>query len=503
MTTAPAPALSSPSEQLRPRVALIATARPTFDLETACERTAAVRALLVDLGADVRGGERLVMTAEDVIAAAPDLEGADLVVNLCATFSDASPAQELYGGRDQPVLLWSLPEPGPVGDRLWANSLCGANLFGHAVARDGGRVRLLHGAPDDPAVREILRRALDGDLPAPVTIPASTGGRAAPESVSAAMEALSGRRIGVVGDAPTGFTPSRYAPELLERLFGVSVERVEIGPALDAVRALDAESRLGEVAASLERRPTLADLDDEQVERSAAITVSLRDMARASSLAAVAVRCWPEFPTELGACPCSALSQLADEGTPTACERDVYGVMTMLLLEALGSGTTYLVDTVDLDAEANLVRLWHCGAAATSLAADPAAALQSVHCNRKIGVAGDFPLRTGRVIMARLTEDDDPASASGLRLVLAAGDSIAEPNRFQGNTAAVRLDVDAAQLVTGLVTDGYPHHTVLAWSDVRPQMRAVADRLGIAVAEWTGTTNDAPPRPAHHEGVTA
>jgi L-fucose isomerase-like protein len=173
---------------------------------------------------------------------------------------------------------------------------------------------------------------------------------------------------------------------------------------------------------------------------------------------------------------------VADEGTPTACERDVYGAVTMLLMEALGSGTTYLVDTVDLDGERNVVRLWHCGAAATSLAENPAEATQFTHCNRKLGVAGNFPLRTGPVVMARLTED--PARPGNLRLLLAAGESVPEPNRFQGNTAAVRLDGDATQFVTGLVTGGFPHHTVLAWSDVRPQLRAAADLLGITVVDW-------------------
>ena len=93
----------------------------------------------------------------------------------------------------------------------------------------------------------------------------------------------------------------------------------------------------------------------------------------------------------------------------------MYGAVTMLLMEALGSGTTYLVDTVDLDADRNVVRLWHCGAAATSLAADPEEATQFTHCNRKLGVAGNFPLRTGPVVMARLTED--PAAPGELRLL--------------------------------------------------------------------------------------
>jgi len=153
----------------------------------------------------------------------------------------------------------------------------------------------------------------------------------------------------------------------------------------------------------------------------------------------------------------------------------------MLLLEALGSGPTYLVDTVDLDGGQNLVRLWHCGSAATALAADPAQARQFVHCNRKIGVAGNFPLRPGRVVLARLTEN---VAGGGLRLLIAAGESLPAVNRFQGNTADVRLDTDATTFVHGLVTGGFPHHTVLAWTDVRPELRAAADHLGIPVTEW-------------------
>jgi L-fucose isomerase-like protein len=175
------------------------------------------------------------------------------------------------------------------------------------------------------------------------------------------------------------------------------------------------------------------------------------------------------------------MSRLADEGIATQCERDVYGAATMLLMQALGSGPTYLVDTVDLEAERNIVRFWHCGAAATKLAADPQDATQALHCNRRIGVAGNFALKPGRVVAARLTED--PGTA-GLRLLIASGESIPAPNRFQGNTADVVMDTNATAFVNSLVSGGFPHHTVLAWTDIRPGLRAVASHLSIPVIEF-------------------
>ena len=478
--------MSTTFRGVAPRVVVIPTARPTFAVDVAQRLAEEARALLTSLGAEVTGPAELVMTPDDVAAAAAYLTGhPDLVINVCASFSDATPALELYADLEQPVLLWSFREPGPVGDRLWLNSLCGANLFGHAlVVRAGLEPRLLYGNPDEAATSATLRAALEGRLPVSVAAPTARGERAAADdpTVDDALRSLRGRTLGLVGDAPPGFTPSGYDPQVLSRLFGIEVRQVSTETMFDRVAAVEDEQAEAEHATAMAAQPSLADVDRAQTMTSARITTALRDWHESDHLAGLAIRCWPEFPSTLGACPCSSLSRIADEGTPTACERDVYGAVTMLLMESLGSGTTYLVDTVDLDSERNIVRLWHCGAAATSLAADPGAATQFVHCNRKLGVAGNFPLRTGPVIMARLTED--PMSPGHLRLLLAAGESVSEPNRFQGNTAAVRLDGDAANFVSGLVTGGFPHHTVLAWTDVRPQLRTAADQLGIPVIDW-------------------
>jgi len=151
---------------------------------------------------------------------------------------------------------------------------------------------------------------------------------------------------------------------------------------------------------------------------------------------------------------------------------------------ALGSFENYLVDIVDLVKEENLIRLWHCGSAATKLAADPKNATQYTHCNRKLGVAGNFPLKTGPVTLVRIDRDVNPKNQSGLRMIVSRGESIPAPNHFQGNTATVRTEPDAATLVNGIVTHGYPHHLVISWVDVRPGLRRVAEQLGIPLNEW-------------------
>jgi L-fucose isomerase-like protein len=464
---------------------LIPTARPTFDIPTAISYADAATALLSELGADVVRPDGLVMDAMLVPGAKALVDAnadADLIVHVCASFADASTALELYRESERPVLLWAFREPGVPGDRLLLNSFCGANLAAHALVRAGVDVRLCYGNPDEPVVRELLASALAGELPVVPPLPGSDGERAPHDVAIAALDHLRGQRIGVLGEPPKGFTPSEFDPEVLRDLFGLEVEPLQLDAMFAEIDRVARPDRERELAAAMAWQPTLADLEQGVLDTFAAVTIALREWHDNERLAALSIRCWPEFPTELGVCPCSALSRLADEEVATQCERDVYGAATMLLMAALGSGTSYLVDTVDLVADENIVRFWHCGSAATGLAADPSDATQFTHCNRKIGVVGNFSLRPGPVIAVRLTED--PTRPGSLRMLIASGTALDRPNRFQGNTADVRLDTDATRFVESLVTGGFPHHTVLAWNDIRPGLRAVADELGIPVVEF-------------------
>ena len=291
-------------------------------------------------------------------------------------------------------------------------------------------------------------------------------------------------KIGAVGEAPTGFTPCTFDGAKLKELFGLTVESMAMNEAFERISKVPSEKSLNAHEAAVTSQPSLSDVNREQALKVAGVEVALDEWRGEERLDAIAIRCWPEFPTDLGACVCSALGRLSDRGTVTTCERDVLGAVTMLICESLGSDQNYLVDIVDLKDDENIIRLWHCGSAATKLAADPENATQYIHCNRKLGVAGNFPLKTGPVTLVRLDRDVDPNNRSGLRLIVSRGESIPAPNHFQGNTATVRTEPDAATLVNGIVTRGYPHHLVISWVDVRPGIRRMAKELGIPLTEW-------------------
>ena len=464
-------------------VALLALARPTFDLAYAERNFQGARSLLQELGVKVVGPEQLVMTPEDVAAA--EIPKADLYILLTASFSDASPAVELLSKVPGPILGWSMREPGENGERLKLNSMCGINLAAHALLENGQTLRHLHGNFDEPAVKQSLAAALAGQLPSADTPIAKRDlAMASNEVVQHALSILAKKKIGAIGDAPNGFTPCNFNPQQLKDIFGLTVAQIPIKSAFEKIDAVSQSAKELAHANAVAAQPSLSNVNVAEATKVAGVEVALEQWQQDEALDAIAVRCWPEFPTDLGACICSSLGRISDRGTVTTCERDVLGAVTMLVCEALGSDQNYLVDIVDLDASKNLIRLWHCGSAATKLAADPENATQSIHCNRKLGVAGDFPLKTGAVTLFRIDRDLDPANKTGLRMVVSRGESIPAPNRFQGNTATVVTEPDAALLVNGIVTGGYPHHLVISWVDVRPGIRRMAQILGIPLTEW-------------------
>jgi len=463
-------------------VALVALARPTFDLVSAQANFDKARALLTELGATVVGPTELVMTVADV--AAVKLPEVDLNILFMASFSDASPAVELFGKVKGPILGWSMREPGEVGERLKLNSMCGVNLAAHALMNVGQSIRHIHGNADEPQVRTAIEAALAGKLPDATTPKNIVGELGSEVDAENAFAWLKGKKIGAVGDAPTGFTPCVYDAQQIRSLFGLDIRQITIDDVFGKISEVKEDARELAYANAVVAQPSLASVNVNEAKKVYGVEVALDDWREEESLDAIAIRCWPEFPTEIGACICSSLGRLADRGTVTTCERDVLGAVSMMVCESLGSDENYLVDIVDLDASQGLVRLWHCGSAATKLADDPINAIQSTHCNRNLGVAGNFPLKTGPVTLFRIDRDVDPSNHTGLRMVVSRGESIPAPNHFQGNTATVITEPDAAALVNGIVTGGYPHHLVISWIDVRPGIRQMAKMLGIPLTEW-------------------
>jgi L-fucose isomerase-like protein len=457
-----------------PRVALVAIARPTFDVPLAQSVAERAAATLAAAGMTMLGETALVMDAEGAARAGALLESEpfDLLVLLQASFADSSMALELArraATRRLPVLLWAVPDE-RSGGRLRLNSLCGINLAGHAFTLNGIRFDYLLTQPDDPAAAERLLRL-------------ARSGRA--------LRRLQGARVGLVGDHPAGFDTCRYDPDDLAALFGVGVERIALPDLLREAAAAPDAARAPFLQAVAALAPNLDEMDPAPVRGTAGVYAALKARVQGQALAGVAVRCWPEFFTELGCAACGAMSQLGNEGAPASCEADVNGTVTSLLLQALTDTPAFIADLVSIEpggpGDAGTGVLWHCGLAPAALAdvEGDGGIRATIHSNRKLPLLFEFALKPGRVTLARLHRRALEGGTAGYALVVGGGEMVRAPRSFGGTSGVIRFDRPATQVLDVVMRAGLEHHLCLVYGDVREELRALAAQVGLPVLELT------------------
>ena len=440
------------------RIGFVPIARPTFDVALASEFTELVRGSLHASGWQIsehRSGE-LILDSEAARQTIEALrsEPLDLLLILQATFADSSLVVEMAKAIDAPLLLWAIPEE-RTGGRLRLNSFCGINLAGHGLRRAGFKYDYVYTHPSDPAALakiDTLARA----------------GRA--------RRLLRSASIGRVGEHPTGFDPCGYDPDELASQLGVSVVPLELSAFFDRVRvvpAAEAEAVREKVAA---RVAGLDQLEQKALRGTMSIYVALHKLAKEHGLAGLAVRCWPEFFTELGCAACGAMSLRSDEMSPCSCEADVNGTITQLILQWLSEGPAFGTDMVGFDASRDEAVLWHCGLAPLSMA-DPAFQPRgTVHSNRKLPLLMEFPLKPGRVTIARLSQ-----ATGAYRLVVGGGEMLRAPLPFAGTSGVIRFDRPAAEVLDTIMREGLDHHISITYGDHVAALLALANLLDLPV----------------------
>ena len=458
------------------RLGVLPLARRTFDVPFAEQAAARAIAALEATGAELIGPPALLFDAESAGEAAGAIpDDVDLLVVLQVTFSDSTMIEAVVAATKAPLALWAFPEE-RTGGRLRLNSFCGINLAAFALRRAGRDYRWILRDPADEGAGSAVA-ALAAATPAgPGDHDVPDASSLDPDAVRAAADVaagLSGARVGVIGAHPDGFEPCAYDRDSVRALTGVTVDRLELEDLFgraESVGSIDEQATRGR----LSTLGGLEDVDQEELSKSLRLYPALTGLAGERGLSGMAVRCWPEAFTEYGAAVCSPASLMNDDGLPTACEADVYGSITALVLQALTGSAPLVADMVDVDVADDSVVLWHCGKAPLSMADPGFAAAATVHSNRKKPLLNEFPFKPGRVTVARLSQ------AGGRHtLVVGGGEMLERPLAFGGTAGVIRFDTPASAIASVVMDEGLEHHFGFAYGDVREQLQALAALWGI------------------------
>jgi L-fucose isomerase-like protein len=441
------------------KVAFVSIIRTTFDVPLAEQMTSQARARLNDAGYALIGDAAPLTTLEEAqeCAAALSNREIDLLLIFQATFADSTMVMALAHAIDAPFVLWAVPEE-HTGGRLRLNSLCGINLAGHALTRAGIHYAHIYGLPSDEAVIDAIR------------VQASAG---------RARAGLRHARFGRVGENPAGFDTCLVDHAHLRERLGVTVEQIDLHADMfagmravpDAVTA-EVGRLLAEQVVGLETMEAAATLGTLRAYQ------SLKTRGEEQRLDGYAVRCWPEFFTEMGCAACGALSLLINDGLSASCECDVNGTITQYILQTLSGAPAVGMDVVSHDDAADALVVWHCGLAPLAMADPDVKPGVTIHSNRKLPLLFEFPLKPGRVTVARLSQ-----ATGELRMVIAGGNMVRGEKPFSGTCGLLHFDRPARDVLDTILSEGLEHHLSFTYGDYRTELRALAHMLHLPILE--------------------
>lgn len=380
--------------------------------------------------------------------------GVDAVILHSVTFPVGATIPAAARDLHVPILLLANPEEPGEGCTWEQNSFCGANMAAHGMRRLGKPYSFTFASPRETAEK-----------------------LAVPLAAVRGLKALKELKVGLAGGRVPGFYTSNFDEFQLRREFGTTVEVLELLEVVETAKALtDAEV---ESARETVRRSAckVNNVPDQDLVLAARMFGAFRKLAEKYALNAYAIRCWPELSDFFGVAPCAVIGMLNDAGIPASCEGDVTGALTMELTRVLsGDGIPFFVDLIKFDEKENTGVVWHCGAAPSKLCRNFEETRLRLHMRvdggDKKGVTNDFPLKAGRITLAKFDTDFD----GRMRMLIATGEAIDTPPFLRGNPLVVRFDSPVKQLIDTIIKKGFEHHYVVIHADV-------ADALAL-FSEW-------------------
>lgn len=462
---------------------VLALARPTFDVPFAEGIAVEAFAAIDKAGLSTLGPRELLFdaAAARTAIAGIDPNAIDGLLLMQVTFTDASMTVELARSFPGiPLAIWAYPEP-RSGGRLRLNSFCGLNLAAHALGRAAIPHRWFYGPATDRRLAGFL-----AELSLPVALPmsrlraAKLGDDGIRTDAKRIEASLAGKRIGLLGEHPAGFDTCRYEPKDLASLAGISVEPFKLADAFERARGVtEIETETKRLRAKTQYRG-LDEVDQDQLRKSLALHAALDSLRAEKNLDALAVRCWPETFTEYGCAVCGPMGMLTEAGTPCACEADMFGALTAMVMQEAAGEPAWLVDIVDMDADGETGVLWHCGSAPLSMRDPEFPAEAQIHSNRKMPFLAQFPLKPGRITVARISQ-----ARNRIVLVLGSGEVKRAPMSFTGTSAVIALDGGIEQARNALLDETLEHHVAITYGDQRAILEAWAARKGLPVLDLT------------------
>ncbi|MCE9589549.1 MAG: L-fucose/L-arabinose isomerase family protein [Planctomycetes bacterium] len=305
------------------------------------------------------------------------------------------------------------------------------------------------------------------------------------------VRGVRGARYGQVGARPEAFWTCRFDEKSLQKL-GPTTVVLDLSEAIGAMSKLkDNDPAVKRIMKQIDAYADTSLLVNASLVRIAKLELFLRRWAAENELDAMAIQCWTSIQNNFGACSCTTMSRLTDEGIPCACEADILGTLSMHAAQLASGGPAALADWNNLhNDDDQLVNLWHCGVFPASFAKDrprlnthgvlvPSGATPA----DKSGGVIEFVMKESDLTLTRVTQEDGRFKA-----LVEHGQVEANAAETFGSYGWCRIP-HLGRLYRDVVLNHFPHHVAMTHGNVGNVLwEAFGKYLGMQVYHGTQST---------------
>ncbi len=455
------------------KVALAGTFRPIFhgDMKSVLNHSIEVlekksNELKFDFVPVYKGME----TLSDAQAVAKELEEkkVDFVVIQNSSFADGDMILPFFSSSAR-LAVWAVEETTSSGP-LPLNSFCATNLYVSIAGRYAPGydrpVKWLFGDAESPQ----FGRRFD------TTIKALT-----------AIKNLQGSRILQIGNTEFGYHDLKYDTGKLQKIFGVSVEKLELDEFYNEYEAAMAKGDLDDRVSGIIKESNGVDAIEADVRKSAGAEVAFEKIVTKHRASAVSFRCWPEVPGKVGLMVCSTIGRLNQRKNGSgfemvaATETDVLGAISMMALRYLSGRETVLMDLSGWDQKADSIYIWHCGNIPKSWF-DKSGFRLANHFNRdKMGTVREGRMKPTEVTTLRFMENDASAFLAGGRFYERESPVYKGCSSWMNELSINGQHTSSEDYMNTLLVNAVPHHLAYVDKDVATEVNELCAWLGIGI----------------------
>jgi L-fucose isomerase-like protein len=278
------------------------------------------------------------------------------------------------------------------------------------------------------------------------------------------VRGLRSARIGAIGARTGPFQTMRFSEKLLQAS-GLTVVTVDLSEILHAAGALaddepQVKATLDEIA-EYGRIP--AYIKRENIVRQAKWTIAVNRWIEENECDASAIQCWRSLQDNFGCATCLTMSMMGEKLTPSACEVDVMGAISMYALTLAANAPSAILDwNNNYGREADKCVCTHCGNYPKSFIGDTPEISELDVLGSVIGKERCFGAVKGKVKAGPMTffraSTDDRQGV--IRTYVGEGRFTDDPFAMDGGIAVTEV-ARLRRLLGFVARNGFEHHVAM------------------------------------------